>query len=132
MPAGHLPPDAGPKRRSPWPRIADDPDSRCSWLMKPPPKTADTLPNAPPRKPRQRDLCLMTLRIELACLAQGGGCRTQQPERLLALAEFEPKQKMPRLPFNSLLEQFERQHKLLVIVADPRCEPGDKPILGRQ
>src|ERR1035441_9261026 len=39
---------------------------------------------------------------------------------------------MSSIQVNGLLQQLEGEHKLLVVVSNPRGEPGDKPISRRQ
>ena len=49
-------------------------------------------------------------------------------ERLLATAEFQPNDEMAGIPLNGLLQEFQSKRELLVIIANARGEPGDKPI----
>src|SRR6516162_5100727 len=74
----------------------------------------------------------VALRIQLLRLGEGRLRETDQAERLLALAEFQPKQIVDGIPFHSLLEQFQREHKLFVVKPDSRREPGHKPVSWRE
>src|ERR1035438_4431105 len=103
-----------------------------SSVEQPPPPSAQARSNTRTRKPGQREVGFLAFGIELLGLVEGVSSGTDQAERLLALAELQPEEEMSGIQVDGLLQQLEGEHKLLVVISNPRGEPGDKPIAGRQ
>src|ERR1035441_3321178 len=103
-----------------------------SSVEQPPPPSAQARSNTRTRKPGQREVGFLAFGIELLGLVEGVSSGTDQAERLLALAELQPEEEMSGIQVDGLLQQLEGEHKLLVVISNPRGEPGDKPITGRQ
>src|SRR5262249_15855317 len=70
--------------------------------------------------------------IELLGLGKRSARGVFEPKRVLAAAEFQPENEMAGVPFHGLLQEFHGKRELLVIVTDPRGEPGHEPIARRE
>src|SRR6266404_4793370 len=132
MPAALRPRDASPKRRNRSQRRGVDRNSQCSSGGESAPPTKHTRAEAACRELVERIRWLAAARVQLLCLEKRVSCQSRQTDGLLAPAQFKPQYEMSGIPFDGLLQEFEREGKLLIVIANPRGEPGREPIVRGQ
>src|SRR2546430_3372544 len=74
----------------------------------------------------------VALRIELLRLFERIARCACQAERVLATSKLQPEQEVARIQFERLLKQLQRKGEVLVVIANPRGQPRDEPIAGRE